>query len=111
VANVDAVHVKEVGAKLEHHPLFPERANVSFAQVVNSGKIKLRVWERGSGETLACGTAACASVVALHRKGLLSEKADVVLPGGTLAIEWNQKTGHVWMTGAVAVAFHGEVKL
>lgn len=111
VPNVDAVLVKEVGAKLEHHALYPERANVSFAQIVNSGKIKLRVWERGSGETLACGTAACASVVALHRRGLLSEKADVVLPGGTLAIEWNKKTGHVWMTGAVDVAFRGEVKI
>jgi diaminopimelate epimerase len=111
VPDVDRVSVKEAGFKLETHPLFPERANVSFAQIINKGKIKLRVWERGAGETLACGTAACAAVVALHRKKLLSDTAEVSLPGGALAIEWNQKTGHVWMTGAVALSFHGEVKL
>jgi diaminopimelate epimerase len=111
VPNVDAVPVKEAGSKLEHHPLFPERANISFAQILSKSRIKLRVWERGAGETLACGTAACAALVALCRKGLVGNHAEVILPGGVLDIEWNKKTGHVWMTGSVAVSFNGEIKL
>jgi len=111
VPDIDRVAVKEAGSKLEYHPLFPERANVSFAQPVGKTKIKLRVWERGVGETLACGTAACAALVVLNRRGLSGDHAEVVLPGGTLDIEWNKKTGHVWMTGMVAISFQGTIQL
>lgn len=111
VNNAGKVPVGVLGPKLERHPLFPKRANVSFAEVITKTKIKLRVWERGAGETLACGTAACATLVALHRKGLVSNRAEVELPGGVLDIEWDKKTGHVFMTGPVALVFQGEVKV
>lgn len=109
--DVHKVPLPVLGPKLEKHPLFPKRVNVSFAEIVGAAKIKLRVWERGAGETLACGTAACASLVALHNKGLIGRKAEVMLPGGSLMIEWDVKTNHVLMTGAVAKVFEGAVEL
>ncbi|MDE3061195.1 MAG: diaminopimelate epimerase [Pseudomonadota bacterium] len=109
VSDVSAAPVAVLGPTLEHHLLFPERANVSFAQVVNDKEIRLRVWERGAGETLACGTAACATLVALHRRGLVANKASVHLPGGVLEIEWDKISGHVWMTGPVALSFQGVI--
>lgn len=99
--------VHELGSRLEHHPLFPERANVSFAQVLDESRVKLRVWERGSGETLACGTAACAVGVGLTQRGLVSGKVNIELPGGDLEIEWDQKAGRVFKTGPVAASFIG----
>jgi diaminopimelate epimerase len=99
--------VHELGPRLEHHPLFPERTNVSFAQVIDESRVKLRVWERGSGETLACGTAACATLVGLTLRGLLSGKALIELPGGDLEVEWDQKAEKVFMTGPVAASFIG----
>lgn len=107
VPSADSVDVAEIGAKLEHHPLFPDRANVSFAQAVSPGEIKLRVWERGAGITLACGTAACATLVALHRRGLVGTHVNVRLPGGVLELRWDMKTNHVLMTGEVALVFSG----
>ena len=113
VRDVDWVKLEEDGAKLESHPLFPEKANVSAAQVLDEGRIKLRVWERGSGETLACGTAACATVVAAVRREMTGREVEVELPGGTLHIHWHgndsDTPNHVFMTGPVAVSFNGEI--
>lgn len=108
VPHADKIPLEKIGAKLEKHPLYPKRANVGFAEVITKSRIKLRVWERGAGATLACGTAACAAVVALNRRGLISNTVDVLLPGGTLEIEWDKKSGHVFMTGPVGVSFSGE---
>ncbi len=97
------------GREIEHHPLFPERANISLAQVVND-TIKLVVWERGVGLTLACGTAACAALVAAARRNLCGRSAKVHLPGGALQITWRDDN-HVLMTGPVATSFTGTVDL
>lgn len=111
----DLAHIKmhEWGAKLEHDPLFTERANISAVQVLAPDRIKMIVWERGTGLTLACGSAACAAVVAGVRRELLERRVTVDLPGGTLAIEWQngQGNGQVIMTGAVAYVFEGEISL
>ncbi len=96
------------GPWLENHSVFPKRANIEFARVVDEGHIDMRVWERGSGETMACGTGATATLVAAASDGLCGRKADVRLPGGTLTIEWDERTNHVFMTGPATVAFTGE---
>ncbi|HYH38405.1 MAG TPA: diaminopimelate epimerase [Azospirillum sp.] len=108
VPDAEAVDVAGIGPGLEHHPLFPERTNVEFASVVAPNRIRMRVWERGVGITQACGTGACATAVAAARRGLTGRKADVVLDGGTLTIEWRED-GHVQMTGPVAVSFTGRL--
>jgi diaminopimelate epimerase len=107
VSDVRAAPVREVGPMIEHHHLFPERTNVGFAEIVSRDRIRLRVWERGAGETKACGTGACAAVVAAARRGLTERKAVVELEGGELIIEWREADGHVLMTGPVAVEFSG----
>ncbi len=108
VEDVTAVPLAELGAKLEHHPLFPERANISIAQMQGRGDITLRVWERGAGLTQACGTAACAALVAAVRRGLAESHAHVHLPGGVLEIAWGGGVADpVMMTGAVEVSFAG----
>lgn len=94
------------GAKLEHHPLFPERANISVAHVTSTSSLTLRTWERGAGLTRACGTAACASVVASHRRGLTGKTVAVTLPGGVLSITLADN-GHVIMTGPTEHEFSG----
>jgi diaminopimelate epimerase len=108
VDDADAIPLAELGPKLEHDRLFPERANIGVAQRVGEDRLRLRVWERGAGITLACGSGACAAVVAASRRGLVQRKADVVLEGGTLTIEW-LRDGHVLMTGGIALAFKGEL--
>ncbi len=108
VENADAIPLGELGPRIEHDPFFPERVNVGVAQLLSEGRLRLRVWERGAGITLACGSGACAAVVAASRRGLVQRKADVVLEGGTLTIEW-LRDGHVLMTGGIAVAFRGEL--
>ncbi|MCE2927241.1 MAG: diaminopimelate epimerase [Rickettsiales bacterium] len=108
VSDASAIDLAKLGPELENHPLFPERANISIAQVIAPDRIKLRVWERGAGTTLACGTAACAALVACARKGLASRIAKVSLPGGDLDIRWDEATGHVVMTGGVALVFEGQ---
>jgi diaminopimelate epimerase len=108
VDDADAIPLAELGPKLEHDRLFPERANIGVAQLVGEDRLRLRVWERGAGITLACGSGACAAVVAASRRGLVQRKADVVLEGGTLTIEW-LRDGHVLMTGGIALAFKGEL--
>ena len=106
VLDAEAVPLADLGAGLEHDKLFPERCNIEVAQILADGRIRMRVWERGAGITLACGTGACATLVAAVRRGLSGRRADVVLDGGTLTIEWLEN-GHVLMTGPVAVAFSG----
>ena len=108
VEDAEAVPLTEVGPRLEHHPAFPERANIEFAQVLSPTAIRMRVWERGTGVTRACGTGACATVVAAARRGLTGRKADVILDGGTLTIEWLDD-GRVLMTGPVALSFTGRL--
>ncbi len=104
VDDAEAIALEELGSKLEHHPLFPERANISFAQIVARDDILLRVWERGTGATKACGSAACATLVAAARSGFTDRRARVRLPGGDLHIEW-RADDHVMMTGPVEFEF------
>ncbi|TXL82065.1 diaminopimelate epimerase [Vineibacter terrae] len=106
VDDLAAVPVSTLGPQLETHKLFPERANIGFAQITGENRIRLKVWERGAGLTLACGSGACAALVAAARRGLAGRKADVIVDGGTLTIEW-QRDGHVMMTGDVAQSFAG----
>ncbi len=107
VDDVESYDLARFGPMLEHHPLFPERANISLAQVTASDHIVLRVWERGAGLTKACGSAACAALVAAARKKLTGRKARVTLPGGDLLIEWRESDDHVLMTGPVALEWEG----
>jgi diaminopimelate epimerase len=111
VDDVGAVPLKKLGPELEHHALFPERANIGVAHIDSDNHITLRVWERGAGETQACGTGACAAVVAARRRGLVDSKVTVQLLGGELHIQWDgneDDTAHpVWMTGTVAHSFSG----
>lgn len=108
VDDVAAVDLEKLGPGLETDPLFPEYCNIEAAQVISPTTIRMRVWERGSGVTRACGTGACATLVAAARRGLTGRKADVILDGGALSIEW-QPDGHVLMTGPVAFSFRGEL--
>jgi diaminopimelate epimerase len=110
VADLVRLPVAELGPRLEHDPLFPERANIGFAQILTPDRIRLRVWERGAGLTRACGSGACAALVNAHRRGLAGRHATVVVDGGELEIEW-RTDGHVLMTGPVATAFTGEIDL
>jgi diaminopimelate epimerase len=108
VPDVAQAPVTEVGPTVERHPLFPEHVNVGFAQVKGRDRIRLRVWERGAGLTKACGTGACAALVAAARRGLTDRRATLELDGGELAIEWRDD-GHVIMTGPAAIDFRGEL--
>jgi diaminopimelate epimerase len=110
VADLDAVPITEMGPRMEHDPLFPQRANIGFARVIDHATIRLRVWERGVGLTLACGSGACAALVNAVRRGLTHRRAKIIVDGGELEIEWRDD-GHVLMTGPVAAAFTGETDL
>jgi len=99
--------LEEVGPQVEHHPLFPQRVNFEVAQVLASDRMEARVWERGAGATLACGTGASAVMVAAHLHGLVGERVDITLPGGTLAIEWDGR-GEVYLSGPAERVFAGE---
>lgn len=101
--------VRGSGSLVEHHPLFPEGVNVGFAWVKTPDRIRLRVWERGAGLTRACGTGACAALVAAARRGLTGRKAVMELDGGELTIEWRESDGHVIMTGPVETEFAGRL--
>jgi diaminopimelate epimerase len=109
VHDLDAVDVVRLGARFEHDALFPERANIGFAQILAPDRIRLRVWERTAGLTRACGSGACAALVNAARRGLTGRRAALLLDGGTLEIEW--RDGQVLMTGPVATAFTGSVEL
>jgi diaminopimelate epimerase len=107
VADAAAYDLSAIGPRLEHDPVFPERANISFAQVLTPEHVLLRVWERGAGATRACGSAACATLVAAARKGLTGRRATISLPGGDLSIEWRERDDHVLMTGPVELEHEG----
>jgi len=106
VDDLETVDLAAYGPVLEHHPLFPERANIGVAEIRNPIAIRLRVWERGAGITPACGSGACAALVAAHRRGLAERRAAVELDGGILDIVWRDD-GHVIMTGPTALSFEG----
>jgi diaminopimelate epimerase len=107
VKDASAYDLASIGPILEHDPALPERANISFAQVTSPEHIVLRVWERGAGATRACGSAACATLVAAARKELTSRRAVVALPGGDLVIEWRENDEHVLMTGPTELEHEG----
>ncbi len=107
VDDVDAFDLENIGPMLEHHPMFPERANISLAHVTSQTSITLKVWERGVGLTRACGSAACATLVAASRKKLTGRKATVHLPGGPLMIEWREEDSHILMSGPYEYEFDG----
>jgi diaminopimelate epimerase len=107
VDDVNAIDLGKIGPMLEHHPMFPERANISLAQVTSREHIVLRTWERGAGLTRACGSAACAAAVAAARLRRTGRKVTVTLPGGDLVIEWRERDDHVLMTGPVAYEYEG----
>ncbi|MGI9127328.1 MAG: diaminopimelate epimerase [Roseomonas sp.] len=108
VPDLDVLPVNEIGPRLEHDAIFPERANIGFVQVMSPDHLRLVVWERGAGLTLACGSGACAAMVNAQRRGLTGRAARISMPGGDLFMEWRQD-GHVLMTGPVATAFTGQV--
>jgi diaminopimelate epimerase len=110
VPDIGAVPIAEIGPVLEHDPLFPTRANIGFAQVITPERLRLRVWERGAGLTLACGSGACAALVNAARRGLTGKAAIVEVDGGELMIAWREDN-HVLMTGPVATAFTGQIDL
>lgn len=107
VKNVTDHALEKFGPMIEYHPLFPEQANISIAEIRSKFEIRLRVWERGVGITQACGTAACAALVSAHRRRLTGRKATVILDGGPLAIEWRETDGHVHLAGPVALELEG----
>jgi len=107
VESVETAPVRAEGPILEYDPLFPRRCNIEFAQICDRHHIRLRVWERGAGETLACGTGACATLVAAVLNGLADRRATLALPGGELRIEWREEDDHVWMTGGAEFVFDG----
>lgn len=111
VDNVDTAEVFELGPDIESHPLFPNRVNAGFMQVIDDSHIRLRVFERGAGETLACGTGACAAVAVGYLQGYLSNEVKVDLPGGSLQISWQGEASPVMMTGPATTVFEGKIKL
>jgi diaminopimelate epimerase len=110
VADLSALDIATLGPRLEHSKIFPDRANIGFAEIQAPDRIRLRVWERGAGLTLACGSGACATLVNAVRRGLAQRRATILLDGGALLIEW-RADGHVLMTGPAATAFHGRLDL
>lgn len=109
VDDVDDLDLEAIGPAFENHPLFPERVNAEFIQVMDEETLKMRVWERGSGETLACGTGACASLVAAALNGKSGRSATVQIRGGNLHISWDEETGSVYMRGPAVTVFDGEL--
>lgn len=109
VEDIDTAPVAQLGPRLESHPRFPARTNVGFLQIVDRGHARLRVFERGVGETRACGTGACAAMAAGRRAGAFDEQVAITLPGGTLSLRWPGAGEPLWMTGPAVVSFRGEI--
>lgn len=109
--DIDSLDIEKIGPSFENHVRFPDRINTEFVQLDNRSHVRMRVWERGSGETLACGTGACAVAVACVVNGLTQREVTVSLRGGDLEICWDEKDGHVYMTGPATVVFDGEIEL
>ena len=111
IENTDDLEIETIGPKFENNPIFPDRVNTEFIQVLDRNTVKMRVWERGSGETFACGTGACATVVACVLNGLTDDKVTVKLLGGDLFIEYNREENTVYMTGPAKVSFTGKIEV
>jgi diaminopimelate epimerase len=111
IDDVQGLEIEKIGPKFENHERFPKRINTEFARVIDRNTVEMRVWERGSGETLACGTGACAVAVASILNGFTEDKVTVKLLGGDLEIEWDREVNKVYMTGPAAVSFEGEIEL
>jgi diaminopimelate epimerase len=111
VSDVKSAPVARFGPSIEHHSRFPKRTNVGFMQIVDRGHLRLRVFERGAGETLACGTGACAAVAVGRRQGLLDREVRVDLPGGTAMVSWAAEGEHVWLTGPATTVFTGSIDI
>ena len=111
VDDIDTLDVARYGSAMEYATAFPERCNIEFAELKADGTIRTRVWERGSGITMACGTGACATAVAAAVTGRASRRSAIAMDGGTLHIEWNEADGHVYMTGPAAFVFDGEIEI
>ncbi len=111
IDDVKGLEIEKIGPKFENHERFPDRINTEFAHVIDGNTVEMRVWERGSGETLACGTGACAVAVASILNGLTEDKVTVKLLGGDLQIEWDRKANKVYMTGPAEVSFEGEIQI
>uniref|UniRef100_UPI003F9B9BAA diaminopimelate epimerase n=1 Tax=Pseudomonas sp. TaxID=306 RepID=UPI003F9B9BAA len=111
VSDINSAPVHELGPKIEHHPRFPARVNVGFLQVIDRHRAQLRVWERGAGETQACGTGACAAAVAAISQGWMDSPVTLDLPGGRLSIEWAGVGEPVMMTGPAVRVYEGQVRL
>ena len=110
VDDVQKFDVEKYGKLIEVDRVFPNKTNVEFAQIIDKQNIKMRVWERGAGETLACGTGACATAVACYLKGYTNRTVNIQLLGGELLIEWNEKDNHIYMTGPAVTVFEGELE-
>lgn len=110
VDDIKNVDVAAEGSRLEYDKAFPQRCNIEFAQPLTTTQFRTRVWERGSGITMACGTGACATAVAAAMTGFAGRKSDIVMDGGTLHIEWSEQDNHVYMTGLAEFVFEGEIK-
>ena len=108
VDDVDGIPIETLGPDLEHDPIFPEKANIGIAQVIGPDRLRLRVWERGVGLTMACGSGACAAAIAAHRRGLTGRNVEIVVDGGTLNIEWRED-GHVVLSGPAEESFRGVI--
>lgn len=111
VDDIDTLDVARYGSAMEYATAFPERCNIEFAELKSDGNIRTRVWERGSGITMACGTGACATAVAAAVTGRALRRSIIAMDGGTLHIEWNEADGHVYMTGPAAFVFEGEIEI
>ena len=111
IDDTDSLEIEKIGPEFETHKLFPKKINTEFAQIVDRNTIKMRVWERGAGETLACGTGACATLVASTLNGFVDGEADLVLLGGTLHIKWDKDDNNVYMTGPAEFVFDGEITI
>ena len=111
IDDVAGLEIEKIGPKFENHERFPNRINTEFARVIDRNTVEMRVWERGSGETLACGTGACAVAVASILNGLTEDKVTVKLIGGDLLIEWDRESNKVYMTGPAEVSFEGEIQI
>lgn len=109
--DIKGLDIEKIGPKFENHERFPNRINTEFVRVIDRETIEMRVWERGSGETMACGTGACAAAVASILNGLAERRVTVRLLGGDLLIEWDQETGKVYMTGPAVTVFEGETRV
>lgn len=111
VDDIDTIDIALYGSSLEKNAAFPDRCNIEFAQLLPGGGIRTRVWERGSGITLACGTGSCATAVAAAVTARTGRQSDIVMDGGTLHVNWNEADGHVYMTGGAAIVFDGEIAI